>query len=404
VTLELTGEQQTVVNDVIHWFKYGPSRVITIGGYAGTGKTTIIPFITDGIKEETGRRAFSIAYCAYTGKASFVMETKLQGTIGPFDSCSTIHALLYYPVFKTNKKGKKVISHWKKKTDLEDVDLIIVDEASMVNSEIWSDLSSYNVPIIAIGDHGQLPPIGGKFNLMKNPDIILTKIHRQALNNPIIKMSIAARKGQHIQHGMYSNSVFKMDWRDPRCQRTYKNISWDADIICLSGINATRVKVNSEIRAKLGYSLPTPYPGERVMCLKNNHNAHVMNGQLGTLVWDTAKGKDLTMGTIMMDGFGELYESLMYTGAFGLVNYDEVHEIEFKKKYGKQLREEGFDMVDLFDFGYATTVHKSQGSEWDRVVLLEQRNRYQTDEDFARWLYTGITRAKSKLFIITSYW
>jgi ATP-dependent exoDNAse (exonuclease V) alpha subunit len=57
---------------------------------------------------------------------------------------------------------------------------------------------------------------------------------------------------------------------------------------------------------------------------------------------------------------------------------------------------------DLFDFGYALTVHKAQGSSADTVLLFEERNQHMSDDDWRRWLYTAVTRAERQLYIIGS--
>ena len=79
--------------------------------------------------------------------------------------------------------------------------------------------------------------------------------------------------------------------------------------------------------------------------------------------------------------------------------------------YGKEnpnqkefAKDKGFLAVDHFDYGYASSVHKAQGSEWERVVVFEQRTKHWDDNMYARWLYTAITRSMQKLFVISDYW
>lgn len=395
-------------NNVIDWYNSNLSQYVTVGGYAGTGKTSIIPYLVDYLRRGRWGR---LAFAAFTGKASFVMKTKLReaGVIDPDDFCGTLHSLMYVPLMKEVKiKGvkKKVISGWRKKEDL-DVTAVIVDEASMVNRELWNDLLSYDVPIIAIGDHGQLPPVGGKFNLMQSPQLMLTKVHRQALDSPIIQLSQRVRQTGKLVLG-YPKSlhqpVFAMNWRDPRCQNTFKGINFQQDIICLCGFNSTRVELNNMIREKKKWKMKFPYLGERMICLRNNHNSGVMNGQIGTLTFGMPSGHPgLMNATVKMDGIGDDYLTLIYDGCFGQVSYDEVFEMNLRKKYEKAMKDHGCINLDLFDYGYAITVHKSQGSEWDKVILFDQRNKYQNDDDYRRWLYTAVTRAREKLFVIYNY-
>jgi len=147
-----------------------------------------------------------IAFCSYTGRAAQNLKNKLveQNALTWRDTISTIHGLIYDPIENTNKE----IVGWERKDEL-DTDLIIVDEASMVDSNIWMDLLSYKIPIVAVGDHGQLPPINGNFNLMANPQLLLTEIHRQAKNNPIIQVSIHARNTGVIPAKEYNAKVIK---------------------------------------------------------------------------------------------------------------------------------------------------------------------------------------------------
>jgi len=409
--MKLSEEQSKILDAVLEWFREGYTNVVTIVGYAGTGKTTLMAHIASKIRrnKDLGRSgAKRIAFCAFAGKAAFVLENKLMefGNLTAVDYVGTIHGLLYSPVYK-RKHGKKIIVGWKLKPEL-DVDLIVVDEGSMVSKTIWDDLRAYGIPIIICGDHGQLPPIGPKFDLLANADHQLVTIHRQALNNPIIKLSVNIRRTGCIPPGYFNKSVFKLDWNDPQCQKIYDQISWQddgKDIIQLCGFNNTRVGLNNKIRTILDFKLKNPYPGERVMCLKNNHNTGIKNGMLGTVVWAYNAGKDLYDLTMNMDGYDdELHSCLAHRDSFAKSNYNDVMEIDFKRKYAKEMKHHDQKDIDLFDFGYATTVHKSQGSEWPKVVLFEQRNRYQSDQDYARWLYTAATRAKEKLFIIYNYW
>jgi len=409
--MELSKEQEDILNEALIWYKSPYSGEIKIVGYAGTGKTTLITEISDRIRwnGELGRKgASSIAFCAYTGKAAFVLQNKLRmnNSLSGADYVGTIHGLLYVPQFQI-KNGKKIIVGWKLRDELP-YDLIIIDEGSMVTKEIWVDISKYGVPIIIGGDHGQLGPIGDKFSLLSNADFKLNEIHRQALDNPIIQLTIGIRKTGMIPPGVYNEGVFKLDWTDPNAQLVYNNIDWTEngkDIIQLCGFNKSRVSLNNKVRQKLDFKQEDPYPTERIICLKNNHKTGIKNGQLGSLVWVYNAGSDLYDLTMKMDGYdGNLHSSLAIRSSFGKATYTDEMEIDYKVKYAKQLKHYDQENIDLFDFGYCTTVHKSQGSEWDKVVLFEQRNQYQNDQDYARWLYTAATRAKEKLFIIYNYW
>jgi len=148
------------------------------------------------------------------------------------------------------------------------------------------------------------------------------------------------------------------------------------------------------------FTRPEPYPTERLVCLKNNHQTKIMNGQLGTLIWLTYAGKDIFDITVQMDGFPELYSGYTVKECFNKENYDDIFDITGRKRNKDFMKKQKVDCIDAFDFGYAISVHRSQGSEWDRVVLFEERSNYWDNDFYKKWLYTAVTRAKEKLFII----
>ena len=152
--VELTKDQDYVFKKVMERLGGGNSnnsqfspdfKYITIGGFAGTGKTFLISIIRNEIYNKWKR--VNVAFVTFTGKASSVLSLKLEenNSIFDSDSCSTIHSLIYKPELKYDLKTKKmVINRWIKKPKL-DFDLIIIDEASMVNGQIWNDLVENNL-------------------------------------------------------------------------------------------------------------------------------------------------------------------------------------------------------------------------------------------------------------------
>lgn len=416
----LTDEQQGIVDGLMNWvndFYEGKTEqpFTTMAGLAGTGKTTVLGFLANALREQ--RAYVRIGFVTYTGKASIVLAGKLTD-FQAGDYVGTIHSLIYIPIVD-EKTGK--IEGWSHQDSL-DVDFIFVDEASMVGKDIWKDLLDYRVPIIAIGDHGQLPPVGAdSFNLMAEPEFLLTEIHRQAKDNPIIQLSMTAREKGYIDCGMYGTAIAKLHWTDPRCKKILNSYDKDSDLIALCGMNRTRVEVNKLIRRKYNFK-GTPKVGERLICLKNNKNVNVMNGQIGTLKGIKSIGAKFFEIQMRMDG--TKYDVWLYVlkSGFGKANaqdaYSESNTMDTKQELAdaveKMIQAETPDYfmgyeerrkckVDLFDFGYCVSVHKSQGSEWSRVIMIDERNSYQSDDDYTRWLYTGITRAKDKLIMIEDF-
>jgi len=417
--MELSKEQQTVQSEILSLLNRSrfntpyPNFLLStrIAGYAGTGKTFLISKLREEIHKQYPN--INVAFCSFTGKAASVLKRKLeeQKSIHGDDYIGTIHGLIYHVLTRWDKDLKcHVIVGWER-IEPEDFyyDLIIIDEASMVSKEIWKDLVRMGKSIIAVGDHGQLPPIsndGEYFNLMMEPDFMLTEIQRQALDSPIIWLSKFVRENGYVPYNkVFAPGIFKISWNEQRCKNTWNNIDFDENTIVLCAFNQTRCALNDEIRKRSNHKNLQPYPGERVICLRNNHTTKIMNGQIGTVMWVMPETKNAFLLTVDVDG--EIFECFVHNLCFGQVTYTMFNKKKDSsvKRLDDYARKKGYNGgVDYFDYGYATSVHKSQGSEWDRVILFEQRTRHWDDDYYTRWLYTAITRAKEKLFIISDYW
>lgn len=262
----------------------------------------------------------------------------------------------------------------------------------MIDQNIWYDLLSYKIPIIAVGDHGQLPPISGNFNLIQKPEIRLEEIHRQAKDNPIIAMSLLAREKGFIPSGDYGYNVMKVDKGSNNSQEVIGELleNYKKDTLLICGYNTTRVKLNKFIRQTLNFEYPQPSNGDRVICLKNNSSKSIFNGMLGTIrSISHDEGDNFYIAKIEMDGEDDFYKGLIRVDQF-----NNSESLSFAKE--KSVR----DDMDYFDFGYALTVHKAQGSQSKRVILFEERFKQMDDDMWKRWLYTAVTRAESELFIV----
>ncbi|MEP7104192.1 MAG: AAA family ATPase [Candidatus Dojkabacteria bacterium] len=385
--IDLSQDQKDVLNTLWQWHKdENKKQFITLGGYAGTGKTTLISIFRKFLHDKHPK--LKIAFCSYTGKATRVLKTKIieSEALFPKDSISTIHALIYSPMVNSDEE----IIGWEQKDELE-YDLIIVDEASMIDERIWKDLLSYKVPIIAVGDHGQLPPISGAFNLVEKPMLKLEQIHRQAAENPIIKLSVDARTTGKIAFGDYGRNVKKISKNDPDAQEFINEIlgRYNKDTLVLCGYNFTRVKLNKFIRSALGFETDLPEAKDRVICLRNNHKKEIYNGMLGTIKSITQDENETYYASIQMDE-----EDIKFKGLVSTDQFNNPESLNFTSNRKKSID------IDLFDFGYATTVHKAQGSQAKRVILFEERFSKMDDEMWTRWLYTAVTRAEEELIII----
>lgn len=390
--MDFSSDQARVLERLRAWSLKPDSRSITLGGYAGTGKTTV----TAALRRELAiaRPELRVAFCSYTGKASQVLRQTLiaQGALFPQDTCGTIHSLLYSPVM--GKDGS--IIGWMRSKEVE-ADLIIVDEASMVTDHIWQDLLTTKLPVIAVGDHGQLPPIEGSFSLMNKTDLILERIHRQAEGNPIIQLAQEARMHGKISVKDYTNSIRKVSYATHEASDVTDLVdhllsSVHDDMLILCGYNKTRVNLNKSVRQKLGRESDDPEGGDRVVCLKNTYvmpGSPIYNGMVGTLesVWE--EGEHWYAAEVAFADEDRRFEGLISRHQFNKPEtISSVPGLEPKK------------IGERFDYGYALTVHKAQGSQAKTVLLFEERFPKSDDETWRRWLYTAVTRARENLYII----
>jgi len=397
--MKLSDEQSKIIELLLEWIEKNciqnkdelwqeeSAPYITLGGYAGTGKTTLITILRSQIKDKFPK--LKISYCAYTGKATLVLKNKLieSDAIYSTDTISTIHGLIYTPI----EDEKERIIGWKPKNEL-DTDLILVDEASMIDETIWKDLTGYSIPIIAIGDHGQLPPINGDFNLMQKPQLLLNEIYRQAKDNPIIKLSVQARLTGQIMPGKYNDTVIKVKNKEEMSYEIYEKVinGFDLSTLVICGYNNTRIKLNKAIRNALGIESIEPVKGDRVICLRNNHEKGIYNGMIGIIEEIYSESETRYFARINLE------DEVEYTGLILKKQFNNPESLNFTDKRIITLD------TDLFDFGYAITVHKSQGSQAKRVLFIEEKFSKMNPENRRRWIYTAITRAQQELYIIES--
>lgn len=392
--MQLSPTQKQVLQSVVDWYQRPEQNYLTLGGYAGTGKTTLVAYFRHLLFKY--RPHTKVAVCSYTGKAARMLKQKLTDKKAVYkgDYVGTIHRLIYVPKLA----GDGAIVGWDRRGDDKfPYNLIIVDEASMLNHELWSDLQSFGVPILAVGDHGQLPPIEGSFNLMQNPQLKLEEIYRQQSDNPIIQASIAARESGEIPSDMHSKQLQILSRDDNESWEKLQDIfrRFDEQLMVLVGFNQTRVKLNQAIRELLEFDSPEPMRGDRVICLKNNHQKQIYNGMTGWI--KTREVGGVVGGAGGQGELGKIYMEVEFDGEE--TNYKgDVLQDQFgnKETLVKQLPPE----TDLFDYGYALTVHKAQGSQARKVVVFSERSQHMDDEMWRRWLYTAVTRAEEELVLV----
>lgn len=378
--------------------------------YVVTHNTSLAKYIAQKVYNgEEKVRAGPIVFAAYTGKAAARLRQK-----GCTPS-STVHRLIYKPII--NEDTGKVDGFKKnKESPLIGCALCVIDEVSMVGPDMGRDLEEFGIPILVLGDPGQLPPIKDEgYFTQAEPDYMLTEITRQARESPIILLALKARNGEEIEFGNYDNQVIVLP---SQREISDKWLEWgtgdDSQFIC--GTNPTRHHFNQRARELMGYSKKDPiYPvkGEKLIALKNNHDKGIMNGT--QWVCSTPKPQPIKVITNWRavkqgwqqpkyansrhPGLGFNIKSLDFVEADGspLILKDIQTSAHF---FNRSLEEPPWRDVancEQFDFGHTVTGHKAQGSEWGRVVVINEA--YVFREWARNWLYTAITRASHKLVL-----
>lgn len=412
----LTSDQEKAKSLIKEWFFNTDNQVFVLSGYAGTGKTFLIDYV---VREVLHLKAGDEAvFVSPTGKAAANLVK--NGTVA-----GTVHSLIYMrdgDEFDVDENGeiieKQALSFIKRDKIDERIRLIIIDEASMVNETVLYDLLSFNVKCLFSGDGAQLPPVNGACPLLGNADYTLTQIVRQAKDNPIIQVATMAREGKRIPYGNYGDKVCVIG-RNALSPAERKRLFLKADqIIC--GRNKTRNSINAEIRGYKGISPEEELPieGEKLICTLNDwekpldkdERFYLVNGIIGTAKEIVPSFDDLATMEFTADFLEESVKVSFDTGIFTKGEYTHlygdravtlsdgtvVHESNFQLL--RKLRAVSEEVICRFEFAYAVTCHKAQGSEFNFVIVFDESWVFEEERD--RWLYTAITRAKEKLLII----
>jgi exodeoxyribonuclease-5 len=356
-------QQDQALKSVARWLRGGETQIFRLFGYAGVGKTSLARHIADGVDGD-------VVFGAFTGKAAMVLRAK------GCREARTIHSMIYRPKEIDSEEPSFVINE---KSPAAKAELIVIDECSMVDEELGRDLLSFGKPVLVLGDPAQLPPVkGGGFFTEAEPDMMLTEVHRQAADNPIIRLSMIVREGGRLERGEYGASrVIGRDAIDAA-------MVTKADQV-LVGLNKTRRLYNKRLRELFGYTQATPEVGDKLVCLRNDSAKGLLNGGVWRVKATHApRGGKLRMTVAPEDDPVARRQRISVIPQF----FESDEEIPYALRRNS----------DEFDFGYALTVHKAQGSQWDDVVLFDES--YAFREHRHRWLYTAITRAAQRLTIV----
>ena len=411
-----TNEQCTALNRVKTWMRDPSNKVFYLGGYAGTGKTELAKYFAAGVSG-------LVCFGAPTGKAALVLIQR-----GCYNA-RTIHSWLYSSTGRSQEKLKQLeqvlvemkeseapspdISaleeeiakeakkadqpgwRMKEETELSEAALVILDECSMIDKRIAEDLLTVCKKILVLGDPAQLPPVKGTgFFTNKTPDYLLTQVVRH--DNGILDIATKVREGNvTIPFGKINEDVQKVSKLELPIEEYAKSSQ------LLTGRNTARMKLNAGLRKVHGRLAPYPVTGDRVICLKNNREHGLVNGLIATAAVDAI---ELDPDCIVFSLDDHVIPNpeeppepdaapsplSVYTGHFKKYTHGDVRLLSYwdRQEY------------DEFDYGYAITVHKSQGSQWSHPWLCDDNFLHWNAIDRRRWLYTAITRAIDKLTIV----
>lgn len=372
--MQWTPQQDAALLKIKRWLAdRNAPQIMRVFGWAGTGKSTIAKYAAE---DATGRALFM----TFTGKAALVLRKK--GCAG----AGTIHSAIYKPEEDPATGFTEFLLD--RDSAVASASLVVVDEVSMVGDDIGADLVSFGTKILVLGDPFQLSPIRGEgFFTSQEPDVMLTDIRRQAADNPIIRMSMDIREGRGLSAGQYGDSLV-VRRRDVDKEWVREQVLAADQLLC--GRNITRQTFNRrsrEIRGVAGSPQSwMPTTGDKLVCLKNNRTKGLLNGGLWQVDKVEIGRRKAKMRVSSLDD------------PAAIIPVDVETPLEFFQGTDKELDWRERKRADEFTFGDALTVHKSQGSAWDNVLLFDESDVFR--ENAARHQYTAVTRAAERIKVL----
>ncbi len=361
--------------------------------YIVTHNTTMVRYFI----ERLGLNNDQVLFVAFMGKAASVLQR--NGV-----PAKTIHSAIYeYKermsrdengkiIIKSN--GKPKLKHYFELKDhiSKKIKLIVLDEASMVDQKIGEDLMSFNIPIITLGDLNQLPPVFGKPFFLRNPDVRLHQIMRQAEGNPIIWLAQEVLQGHQLKRGVYGNSAIIG-------KRDITEFHFRNNDIIITGTNRLRYNINNYCREYIKgiKNLEYPHINEKVICRKNNWSQCIGDGIYLT------NGTTGFVDFIYRDSFNKNTMKMDFRPDFTKKVFKNV-EFDYNHLYAIPGSEENKEtpfgyLYDKIEYAYAITAHASQGSTYPRVLYMHE-DFMRDPEDRKKLLYTAITRASESETIV----
>ena len=395
--MELNEKQKNGLALALQRYK-NKEKYTVIAGYAGAGKSTLVRFIIEELKTY-GVKETDVCFACFTGKAAQVLLKKGNKNV------ITLHKLLYKSIPKESGGFVRIPN------PSIPYKIVVVDEVSMAPKTLMDLLFKHDVYVICLGDPFQLPPVDKKEDnhLLDAPHIFLDEIMRQAQESEIIQLSMAIRENRPIE--VFQGKEVQILNKE---ELNTGMLTWADQILVAT--NVTRVSINVQMRKLLNFG-EQPQDGDKIICLRNywdcfsDNEEPLVNGTIGILKnsfltkrylprivksTDGLSHIDLIMGDFISDS-GMYFHSLemdkkmIDTGEFSL---------DWKTVYQLNRNPKTRDIPPLeFTYGYAITCHKAQGSEWDKVLVIEEKFPFDKIEH-ARWLYTAVTRSSEKLVLV----
>jgi exodeoxyribonuclease-5 len=397
----------------------GPNREAVLAGAAGTGKTTLMRAVL-------AQWGGGVTLLAPTGKAA----RRLSEVVGA--DARTIHSALYAAVEERKDQRKKEVLVFGDRRGLGDGGLVVVDEASMVDTALAADVraacQAHGSTLLWVGDHEQLPPVSGRWGVpLDRPTACLTQVHRQALESPILDLATCIREQRASTFARWTDDAGACS--RARITSMDDAVTWAEaapDRVLLTWTNRMRQRGNDLTRARRGLPLRKLMAGERIVVTFNQHALGVMNGETFDVVQvkpcpDLSLALEREIVWAWLDGVES--PILLCPSAFdahlskGADTTERAFNREVWAPIWKKEREDilplmeraGWDWDDLrtwrnrcnaravqATYGYVLTAHKSQGSQYREVGFVScPALRGYTDYEFVRRLtYTAVTRAQ----------
>ena len=395
--MELNEKQKNGLTLALQRYK-NKEKYTVIAGYAGAGKSTLVRFIIEELKTY-GVKETDVCFACFTGKAAQVLLKKGNKNV------ITLHKLLYKSIPKESGGFVRIPN------PSIPYKIVVVDEVSMAPKTLMDLLFKHNVYVICLGDPFQLPPVDKKEDnhLLDTPHIFLDEIMRQAQESEIIQLSMAIRENRPIE--VFQGKEVQILNKE---ELNTGMLTWADQILVAT--NATRVSINTQMRKLLNFG-EQPQDGDKIICLRNywdcfsDNEEPLVNGTIGILKdsfltkrylprivksTDGLSHIDLIVGDFISDS-GMYFHSLEMDKK--MIDIGEF-SLDWKTVYQLNRNPKTRDIPPLeFTYGYAITCHKAQGSEWDKVLVIEEKFPFDKIEH-ARWLYTAVTRSSEKLVLV----